>query len=265
MDGNHKLINWHFVIHGCIDGFSRVIVFLKCSTNNRGSTVLDNFLGCIDQFRCPLRIRTDHGTENIETARWMLNRYGVAHKPVITGQSVHNQRIERLWVDVYNNVLEHIRNVFFFLEENDLLDRDDEIDLLALQFVFLPRINAALQAFVSSWNNHPLRTERNQTPLQKWIDGFYAVFREDSNTVQDLLDVTHVEMNAYGIDNDGPMPQLQTRNDVQVPDLSINLSDQELAHLLDTVNPMENDNNFGVTVYENCRQAIGDLIERRDA
>eukprot|EP00112_Aurelia_sp_Birch-Aquarium-sp1_P014265 Seg3069.2 transcript_id=Seg3069.2/GoldUCD/mRNA.D3Y31 product="hypothetical protein" protein_id=Seg3069.2/GoldUCD/D3Y31 len=97
------------------------------------------------------------------------------------------------------------------------------------------------------------------------IDGFYAVFREDSNTVQDLLDVTHVEMNAYGIDNDGPMPQLQTRNDVQVPDLSINLSDQELAHLLDTVNPVENDNNFGVTVYENCRQAIGELIERRDA
>ncbi len=71
-------------------------------------------------------------------------------------------------------------------------------------------------------------------------------------------------MNAYGIDNDGPMPQLQTRNDVQVPDLSINLSGQELAHLMDTVNPMVNDNNFGVTIYEHCRQVISKLIESRD-
>ena len=32
IDGNHKLIRWNFVIHGGIDGYSRKIVFLKCST-----------------------------------------------------------------------------------------------------------------------------------------------------------------------------------------------------------------------------------------
>lgn len=31
IDGNHKLINWKFVIHGGIDGFSRLIVFLRVS------------------------------------------------------------------------------------------------------------------------------------------------------------------------------------------------------------------------------------------
>ncbi len=43
IDGNHKMIRWHFVIHGGIDGFSRTVVFLKCSDNNRALTVLDAF------------------------------------------------------------------------------------------------------------------------------------------------------------------------------------------------------------------------------
>ena len=35
------------VIHGCIDGFSRRIMFLKCSNNNLSQTVLDLFLHAI--------------------------------------------------------------------------------------------------------------------------------------------------------------------------------------------------------------------------
>jgi hypothetical protein len=34
LDGHHSLIRWKFVIHGCIDGFSRRIMFLKCISNN---------------------------------------------------------------------------------------------------------------------------------------------------------------------------------------------------------------------------------------
>ena len=29
-DGHHSLISWGFVIHGAIDGYSRLIVYLKC-------------------------------------------------------------------------------------------------------------------------------------------------------------------------------------------------------------------------------------------
>uniref|UniRef100_A0A1X7TLT8 Integrase core domain-containing protein n=1 Tax=Amphimedon queenslandica TaxID=400682 RepID=A0A1X7TLT8_AMPQE len=43
IDGNHKMIHWHLVIHGGIDGFTRTIVLLKCSDNNRASTALDSF------------------------------------------------------------------------------------------------------------------------------------------------------------------------------------------------------------------------------
>lgn len=32
--GHHKLIRWHFVTHGGIDGYSRTVVYLRCSGNN---------------------------------------------------------------------------------------------------------------------------------------------------------------------------------------------------------------------------------------
>ena len=43
LDGHHSLIRWGLVIHGCIDGFSRRIMFLRCSNNNLSQTVLELF------------------------------------------------------------------------------------------------------------------------------------------------------------------------------------------------------------------------------
>ena len=37
----HHTGDMGFVIHGGIDGFRRLIVFLKCPTNNKSDTVLD--------------------------------------------------------------------------------------------------------------------------------------------------------------------------------------------------------------------------------
>ena len=66
LDGNHNLIRWGFIIHGCVDGFSRRIMFLKRSTNNKAVTVLQ-------LFGLPSRVRGDQGTENIEVAWCMFS------------------------------------------------------------------------------------------------------------------------------------------------------------------------------------------------
>ena len=100
-------------IHGAIDGFSRAVMFLKCSTNNEALTVLTLFEDAIQKFNVPARIRCDHGTENIQVAKWMLTRYGSSVKPVITGLSVHNQRIERLWRDVGDSFVSYYKRLFY--------------------------------------------------------------------------------------------------------------------------------------------------------
>ena len=71
LDGNHKLIRWHLVIHGGIDGFSRMITFLNCSGNNKSSTVFDQFSKAIHEYGIPSRVRTDYGGENVKVWRFM--------------------------------------------------------------------------------------------------------------------------------------------------------------------------------------------------
>ena len=77
LDGHHSLIRWRLVIHGCIDGFSRRIIFLKCSSNNKSETVLSYFLEAIDRDGrlWPSRIRVDRGVENVLVCDTMVERH----------------------------------------------------------------------------------------------------------------------------------------------------------------------------------------------
>lgn len=63
--GHHSLIRWRFVIHGGIDGYSQVVVYLACSTNNKASTVYQLFRKATGEFGVPSRVRSDKGGENI--------------------------------------------------------------------------------------------------------------------------------------------------------------------------------------------------------
>ena len=103
VDGNHKLIRWRMVIHGGTDSHSRIVVFLRCSTDNLFGTVLDAFTNAVQRYGLPSRVRTDTGGENIGISFFMLNHpaRGPGMGSMIVGRSVHNQRIERLWCDLY--------------------------------------------------------------------------------------------------------------------------------------------------------------------
>lgn len=101
IDGNLKLREYGFVLHGAIDGFSRYLIYVEATLNNRAATVLNAFLRGIETVgNIPLRVRADKGSENRDVGLWMIVNRGENRGSFITGRSVHNQRIERIWREV---------------------------------------------------------------------------------------------------------------------------------------------------------------------
>ena len=62
--------------HCGIDGYTRMVVVLHCSDNNRASTVYHLFLGAIRQYSLPSRVRSDYGGENRLVALHMIRTRG---------------------------------------------------------------------------------------------------------------------------------------------------------------------------------------------
>jgi len=81
-------------------------MYLHCSTNNLAQTVLNLFLRAIEA-NCgywPSRIRVAYGVENVAVCEAMVEKRGPGRGSFIAGSSTHNQRIERLWRDVFRCV-----------------------------------------------------------------------------------------------------------------------------------------------------------------
>ena len=123
--------------------------------------MLSCFRGAVQEYGIPSRVRTDHGGENVRVWEFMEETRGQGRSSYIAGRSVHNSRIERLWRDVYRSVSSTYVSLFNELEFAGALNPQNDADLFALHYVFLPRINSSLATFSSAWNSHPLSTENN--------------------------------------------------------------------------------------------------------
>ncbi len=243
VDGHHKLIRWRFATHGGIDGYSRTVVFLRCSNNNEARTVFSAFTDAVQVHGLPDRVRTDLGGENVDVWRHMVEQHS-STSAVITGSSTHNERIERLWRDVFRCVGVLFYNTFRKLEEDNHLDCLNEVDMFCLHWVFTPRINAALQSFVESWNNHPVSTARNQTPNQLFIQGAL-----EQNMVP-------VGPSSSLLPGSTCTPHRAPRDHVTVPRSAFSPC-RLLYRQLERRNPLQLSSDFGCSVYRSVVRIVG--------
>ena len=94
------------------------------------------------------------------------------------------------------------------MEYTGTLDAHDERDLFAVHYVYKPALQASLDKFISQWNNHGLLTMRRVSPLALWYSEMGASGVDD-------VDVGDISL--YGVDPDGPVPDLETDTMVTVP------------------------------------------------
>lgn len=146
---------------------------------------MESFLTALARFGIPAAVRTDHGGENNDVCL-LMNIFRGSTRSALRGASVHNQRIERLWGDLWRGVVNVYSDLFRFLEAEELLDINNNLHLWALQYVYLARLNRDLILFADQWNHHGLRTARHQSPLQLFVAGCLGQQRPTA-AVQELF------------------------------------------------------------------------------
>ena len=143
-DGYDKLKPYGFPVHGCIDGYSRRIIWLKLTkSNNNPHIIASFFLESIKELHAfPTLLRTDRGTENgsMATVQCFLRRN---HNDSLSGLGAHrygsshtNQRIEAWWSFLRKNWGSWWINFFKDMVDTGDLDTSNSMHMECLWLSF---------------------------------------------------------------------------------------------------------------------------------
>ena len=185
----------------------------------------------------------------------MLEPRGVERRSMLVGSSVHNQRIERFWRDLHRCVTGTYYRLFYFLEQQGILDPLNEYHLYALHCIYLPRINRSLEEFKAGWNHHSIRTEHNATPLQLFSAGALRL-RNSGGVAVGFFD--HVE-DSYGMEEE----VVGDDGGVEIPVNHIQLSEAKYSELQSRIDPLMESDDFWVELYERTLDFLRTVVTGR--
>ncbi len=144
MDSYDKLKPYGIAINGCIDGFSRFVLWMEAyNTNSDPKVIADYDISTVTRIGgCPERLRADLGTENghVKAMQVFLRRNHTdsyaGEKSFMYGCSTANQRIEAWWGILRKQSGQLWMDIFQTLKDDGHFS-GDFLDKTLIQFCFL--------------------------------------------------------------------------------------------------------------------------------
>ena len=169
LDGYDKLKPYGFEIHGCIDGYSRRVLWLNILKSNKNPKEVCNlFVNYLSVIKgVPRKIVADRGTENVYIAgsqRFLRRNHDddlAGYLSFLFGKSIANQRIEAFWSQFRRSCADWWITFFKGLVHNGIYDNTDSLQIECFRFAFFPLIQKELEIIKEMWNSHRIRKSLN--------------------------------------------------------------------------------------------------------
>ncbi|KAH3708779.1 uncharacterized protein LOC127858084 [Dreissena polymorpha] len=223
-----------------------------------------NSLWHIDGNHKLIRVRSDKGRKNTGVGAFMISYQGPGRGSFITGKSVHNQTIKRLWRDMYSACTNVFHQLFQQLEETSRLDLSSEVHMWCLHLVYVPLIQRALDRFRDRWNCHRLSEERGRTPTQLYLQGMIEHAGRGHRGVDDMFfepqeEQLSVSEEDYGEDEEAPVASAND-DKLQVSSVTMPIDHEQMAELTNIIRPLYSEDGLAVDLFEQavsfCSQAL---------
>ncbi|CAL9704018.1 unnamed protein product [Knipowitschia caucasica] len=167
-DSYDKLKPYGVCINGCIDGFSRKVIWVNAyKTSSDPKVIAGYFLEALETLgSCPRLVRTDRGTENgvLVAIQQHLRANHTdrlsGEQSYIAGVSTANQRIESWWGILRKEGIEYWIQLLGEVRDQGMFD-GGFLDKAILQLCIMGMIQEELQKIKSVWNAHRIRPSTN--------------------------------------------------------------------------------------------------------
>jgi hypothetical protein len=167
--GYDKLSQWGFSISGCIDGYSRRLMWLEVGPSNSDPRYIAKYyLDSVTNLQyCPMLLVTDPGSENVIIAsiQSYLRRSGndsfsgaLSHRYC---KSTSNQRIEAWWSLMRRDRIDWWITFFRGLDRNGDYNKSSLLEKYCMRFLMMPILKVTLHGISNRWNKHRINTNRN--------------------------------------------------------------------------------------------------------
>ena len=169
--GYDKLKPFGFPIHAAVDGYSRKVLWVETErSNNLPEVTASYYLECVKEHGfCPLKTRTDCGTENGIIAAMQCFFRSEDNAPYsgasahVFGTSTSNQRVENWWSHFKKSCSSWWIQFFKDLVDSGQVDSANEIHMECLWFCFHGILQQELDDMKLYWNTHHIRPSRHDT------------------------------------------------------------------------------------------------------